>query len=66
MRKEKVIRFICDMLIVIFLLGVAFALLWYLHGSFEMIPSEEKGVNYLCSGERGKAWRISFPGQNYW
>ncbi len=42
MRKEKVIRFICDMLIVIFLLGFVFALFLYLHGSLEMTPSEEQ------------------------
>lgn len=42
MRKEKVIRFICDILIVIFLLGFVLALFCYLHGSLEMIPSEEQ------------------------
>lgn len=42
MRKKKVIRFICDMLIMIFLLGFVFALFWYLRGSLEMIASEEQ------------------------
>lgn len=42
MRKEKVIRFICDMLSVIFLLGFVFGLFCYLHGSFEMVPTEEQ------------------------
>jgi len=42
MGKEKVIRFICDMLSVIFLLGFVFGLFWYLHGSFEMVPTEEQ------------------------
>ena len=42
MRKAKIIRFICDILIVIFLLGFVFALFWFLCGSFEMIPTEEQ------------------------
>ena len=42
MRKAKIIRFICDVLIVIFLLGFAFALFWYLCGSFEMMPTGEQ------------------------
>ena len=42
MKKEKIVRFICDVLIVFFLLGFVFALYWYLRGSFEMIPSEEQ------------------------
>ena len=42
MRKAKIIWFICNILIVIFLLGFVFALLWYRCGSFEMIPTEEQ------------------------
>ena len=42
MRKVKIISFICNILIVVFLLGFVFALLWYRHGSFEMIPTEEQ------------------------
>ena len=42
MRKAKIIRFICDVLIVIFLLGFGFALYWYLCGSFEMMPTDEQ------------------------
>ena len=42
MRKAKIIRFICNILIVVFLLGFVFALLWYQCGSFEMVPTEEQ------------------------
>lgn len=42
MRKSGIIRFICDMGIVIFLLGFALALCWYLGGSFETAPTEEQ------------------------
>ena len=42
MRKAKIIWSICNMLIVIFLIGFIFALLWYRHGSFEMIPTVEQ------------------------
>ncbi|NBJ93764.1 hypothetical protein D5281_14460 [bacterium 1xD42-62] len=41
-RKAKIIRFICSILIVIFLLGFVFAVFWYQRGSFEMIPTEEQ------------------------
>ena len=42
MRKAKIICFICNILIVIFLIGFTFALLWYRRGSFEMIPTGEQ------------------------
>ena len=42
MRKSGIIRFICDMGIVIFLLGFILALCWYLGGSFEIAPTEEQ------------------------
>lgn len=42
MRKENIIRFILDILIVAFLFGFVLSLLWYIHGSFEMFPTEEQ------------------------
>ena len=42
MRKTKIIWFICNILIVFFLVCFIFALLWYRRGSFEMIPTVEQ------------------------
>lgn len=42
MKKAKILRFICSILSGIFLLGFVSALLWYRHGSFEMIPTDEQ------------------------
>ena len=40
--KEKVIRLICDLFIVIFLLGFVLALRWFTGGSFETAPTMEQ------------------------
>lgn len=42
MRKAKIIWFIMDILIAIFLFGFILALFYYIHGSFEMFPTEEQ------------------------
>ena len=42
MKKVKILWFICDILIIIFLLGFVFSLFWYRCGSFEMMPTEEQ------------------------
>lgn len=42
MRKSKIIRFILDILIVIFLFGFFMAVFYYVQGSFEVIPTEEQ------------------------
>ena len=42
MKKEKAIRLICTILIVIFLLGFVLALLWFAKGSFETAPTQEQ------------------------
>lgn len=42
MIKAKIIRFLCSILIVIFLLGFVLATFWFLRGSFEMIPTDEQ------------------------
>lgn len=42
MKKTRLIRFVCDIWTVIFALGFAMALLWYLGGSFEAAPTEEQ------------------------
>lgn len=42
MRKAKIVRFIWDILIIIFMSGFVLALHWYLKGSFEVAPTEEQ------------------------
>lgn len=42
MRRAKIIRLICDIGIIIFLLGFLLAFFWYGRGSFEMAPTEEQ------------------------
>ena len=42
MKKAKIIRFICGILIVIFGLGFIFSMIWYQSGSFEMMPTGEQ------------------------
>lgn len=42
MKKAKLVRHVCDMWIVVFVLGFILALSWYLGGSFETAPTEEQ------------------------
>ena len=42
MKKAKLVRHVCDMWIVVFVLGFILALFWYLGGSFEIAPTEEQ------------------------
>lgn len=42
MRRAKIIRLICDIWIIIFLLGFLLASFWYGRGSFEMVPTDEQ------------------------
>lgn len=42
MMKAKMIHLILDILIVFFLLCFALAMRWYIHGSFEAVPTEEQ------------------------
>ena len=42
MKAAKLVRLICDIWIVIFVLGFILALSWYLGGSFEIAPTEEQ------------------------
>ncbi len=39
---KKAIRIICNILIVIFAVGFVVSLLWFVTGSFEMVPTEEQ------------------------
>ena len=41
-KKTKIMRFIWDILIVLFLAGFILALFGYVNGSLEMIPTEEQ------------------------
>lgn len=40
MKKTKLVRHVCDIWIVVFVLGFILALFWYLGGSFEIAPTE--------------------------
>ncbi len=42
MRKETIIRVVCDILIVALLFGFVLSWLWYINGSLEMMPTEEQ------------------------
>ena len=42
MKKAKLVRHVCDIWIVVFVLGFILALFWYLGGSFEIAPTEEQ------------------------
>jgi len=42
MRREMIIRIVCDVLIAVLLFGFILSLLWYLNGSLEMCPTEEQ------------------------
>lgn len=42
MKKTKLVRHVCDIWIVVFVLGFILALFWYLGGSFEIAPTEEQ------------------------
>ena len=42
MKAAKLVRLICDIWIVVFVLGFILALSWYLGGSFETAPTEEQ------------------------
>ena len=42
MKRAKLVRLVCDIWIIVFVLGVIRALSWYLGGSFETAPTEEQ------------------------
>lgn len=42
MKKRKAVRSICGILAAIFFLVFFLALLWYMRGSFEVVPTEEQ------------------------
>ena len=42
MNKKVIVRFVWDLLMILFFLGFVFALLWYTNGSLETMPTEEQ------------------------
>ena len=42
MQKKKIMRIILDIFIAVLLLCFIFSLYWLIHGSFEMMPTEEQ------------------------